>query len=79
MGTGFQASLLDPLDRPQVGPIGSGKLTAATALACAFICDDLGCGTCPACVRVRRMGASSRVRSMCSVAIAGPCRSTSQR
>jgi len=37
-----------------VGPHGSGKRTAATLLACALICDDGGCGTCPACVRVRR-------------------------
>jgi len=44
-----------------VGPKGSGKLTAAIALACAFICDDLGCGACPACTRVRR-GAHPDVR-----------------
>jgi DNA polymerase-3 subunit delta' len=37
-----------------VGPQGSGKSTAAALLACAFICDDNGCGTCPACARVRR-------------------------
>ncbi len=37
-----------------VGPQGSGKLTAATALGCAFICDDDGCGACSACARVRR-------------------------
>jgi DNA polymerase-3 subunit delta' len=37
-----------------VGPQGSGKRTAATALACAFICEDHGCGACHACARVRR-------------------------
>jgi DNA polymerase-3 subunit delta' len=37
-----------------VGPPGSGKRTAARALACALVCEDGGCGTCPACVRVRR-------------------------
>ncbi len=36
------------------GPPGSGKATAARALACALLCDDGGCGTCPACVRVKR-------------------------
>jgi DNA polymerase-3 subunit delta' len=35
-----------------VGPTGSGKKTAAKALACALFCDDGGCGTCPACYRV---------------------------
>jgi DNA polymerase-3 subunit delta' len=44
-----------------VGPQGSGKLGAAVALACAFICDDKGCGACPACARVRR-GAHPDVR-----------------
>jgi DNA polymerase III subunit delta' len=37
-----------------VGPPGSGKATAAKALACAVICDDDGCGTCGDCYRVRR-------------------------
>ena len=37
-----------------VGPTGSGKVAAATALACAFICEDDGCGACHACARVRR-------------------------
>jgi DNA polymerase-3 subunit delta' len=37
-----------------VGPQGSGKRTAAKALACAFICEDHGCGACHACARVRR-------------------------
>ncbi|HEY5433308.1 MAG TPA: DNA polymerase III subunit delta' [Coriobacteriia bacterium] len=37
-----------------VGPQGSGKRTAALLLACAFICEDGGCGACPACARVRR-------------------------
>jgi DNA polymerase-3 subunit delta' len=44
-----------------VGPQGSGKKTAAMLLACALICDDGGCGTCPACQRVRR-GAHPDVR-----------------
>lgn len=44
-----------------VGPAGSGKRTAALLLACALICDDGGCGTCPACARVRR-GAHPDVR-----------------
>ncbi len=37
-----------------VGPPGSGKKTAAVALACAVFCDDDGCGSCPECTRVRR-------------------------
>lgn len=37
-----------------VGPQGAGKKTAARALACAVICDDGGCGTCPACQRIRK-------------------------
>jgi len=37
-----------------VGPPGSGKGTAAKALACAVLCDDNGCGTCGECYRVRR-------------------------
>jgi DNA polymerase-3 subunit delta' len=37
-----------------VGPPGSGKKTAALALACALFCEDNGCGACPACGRVRR-------------------------
>jgi len=36
-----------------VGPTGAGKKSAARALACALFCDDNGCGTCPACHRVR--------------------------
>lgn len=36
-----------------VGPPGSGKKTAALALACAVFCDD-GCGACPSCTRIRR-------------------------
>jgi DNA polymerase-3 subunit delta' len=44
-----------------VGPTGSGKRSAAVLLACALICDDGGCGTCPACARVRR-GAHADVR-----------------
>jgi len=36
-----------------VGPPGSGKKTAAVALACAVFCDD-GCGACPICTRVKR-------------------------
>ncbi|TDB38723.1 MAG: DNA polymerase III subunit delta' [Actinobacteria bacterium] len=35
-----------------VGPSGSGKKTAAVALACAVFCDDGGCGACPTCYRV---------------------------
>lgn len=35
-----------------VGPTGSGKITAAKALACALFCDDGGCGACPTCYRV---------------------------
>jgi len=37
-----------------VGPPGSGKGTAARALACAVLCDDNGCGACAECYRVRR-------------------------
>lgn len=37
-----------------VGPSGVGKKTAARALACALVCDDHGCGGCPACRRVQR-------------------------
>ena len=36
-----------------VGPPGAGKKTAASALACALLCDDDGCGACAACYRVR--------------------------
>ncbi len=36
------------------GPAGSGKKTAAKALASAIVCEDGGCGTCAACQRVRR-------------------------
>ena len=36
-----------------VGPPGSGKATAAKALACAVLCDDDGCGSCGTCYRVR--------------------------
>jgi DNA polymerase III subunit delta' len=38
------------------GPPGSGKATAARALACALLCDDGGCGACQACLRVKRGG-----------------------
>ncbi|HET6351529.1 MAG TPA: DNA polymerase III subunit delta' [Coriobacteriia bacterium] len=37
-----------------VGPPGSGKKTAAKALACALLCGDNGCGSCGVCSRVRR-------------------------
>ena len=37
-----------------VGPPGSGRKTAAVALACALMCGNGGCGTCSACVRVKR-------------------------
>jgi DNA polymerase-3 subunit delta' len=37
-----------------VGPAGSGKKTAAKALACAIVCEDRGCGTCAACQRIRK-------------------------
>ncbi|MBA4370359.1 MAG: DNA polymerase III subunit delta' [Coriobacteriaceae bacterium] len=37
-----------------VGPPGSGKKTAARALACALVCDDGGCGACPTCYRVKK-------------------------
>ena len=37
-----------------VGPPGSGKKSAALALACALFCDDAGCGACGACSRVKR-------------------------
>jgi len=36
-----------------VGPTGSGKKSAARALACALFCADGGCGACPACRRAR--------------------------
>ena len=39
-----------------VGPPGSGKGTAARALACAVLCDDNGCGMCSVCHRVKRGG-----------------------
>ncbi|MBC7266841.1 MAG: DNA polymerase III subunit delta' [Coriobacteriia bacterium] len=35
-----------------VGQPGSGTLAMAQALACAVLCEDGGCGACPACVRV---------------------------
>jgi DNA polymerase-3 subunit delta' len=35
------------------GPTGTGKKTAARALACAVFCADGGCGSCPACRRVQ--------------------------
>jgi DNA polymerase-3 subunit delta' len=35
------------------GPTGSGKKTAARALACALFCDDDGCGVCSTCHRIR--------------------------
>ncbi|HSQ22505.1 MAG TPA: DNA polymerase III subunit delta' C-terminal domain-containing protein [Coriobacteriia bacterium] len=38
-----------------VGPTGSGKKTAARALACALFCEDGGCGSCAVCRRVRAM------------------------
>jgi DNA polymerase-3 subunit delta' len=44
-----------------VGPPGSGKRSAALLLACALVCEDGGCGACPACARVRR-GAHPDVR-----------------
>jgi DNA polymerase-3 subunit delta' len=37
-----------------VGPGGSGKKSAARALACAMLCEDGGCGSCPACQRIRK-------------------------
>lgn len=37
-----------------LGAPGSGKLDAAWALAQALICEDSGCGSCDACVRVAR-------------------------
>jgi DNA polymerase-3 subunit delta' len=37
-----------------VGAPGSGKATAAKALACAVLCEDNGCGACSACQRVKR-------------------------
>lgn len=37
-----------------VGPAGTGKKTAARALACAAVCDDDGCGICRACSRIMR-------------------------
>jgi DNA polymerase III subunit delta' len=53
-----------------VGPPGSGKHTAALALACALECDDGGCGVCPACVRVKR-GAHPDVRRLEPAGAAG--------
>jgi DNA polymerase-3 subunit delta' len=38
-----------------VGPTGSGKKTAARALACALFCDDGGCGSCSSCRRAHTM------------------------
>ena len=38
-----------------VGPTGSGKKSAARALACSIFCDDGGCGSCHACRRVRSL------------------------
>ena len=38
-----------------VGPTGSGKKSAARALACALFCADGGCGSCSACRRVRAL------------------------
>ncbi|MCX8007194.1 MAG: DNA polymerase III subunit delta' [Coriobacteriia bacterium] len=35
-----------------VGPAGSGTLAMAQAFACALVCDDQGCGACPACAQV---------------------------
>lgn len=35
-----------------VGPTGTGRATAARALACALLCGGDGCGTCAACSRV---------------------------
>ena len=37
-----------------VGAPGSGKATAARALACAVLCADDGCGACGSCYRIRR-------------------------
>jgi len=37
-----------------VGAPGSGKATAARALACALLCGDDGCGACGVCYRMRR-------------------------
>ncbi len=53
-----------------VGPPGSGKHTAAKALACALLCDDNGCGACGACVRVKR-GAHPDVHSVSPEGAAG--------
>jgi len=36
-----------------VGPTGTGKKTAARALACALFCDDGACGSCGTCRRIR--------------------------
>lgn len=36
-----------------VGPTGSGKKTAARALACAVLCPDGGCGSCRTCRRIK--------------------------
>ena len=38
-----------------VGPTGSGKKSAARALACALFCADGGCGSCSACRRVKAL------------------------
>lgn len=46
-----------------VGPPGSSKRTAARALACALMCEDGGCGACPACSRVKR-GSHADVREI---------------
>ena len=35
------------------GPPGSGRSTAALALAAALVCPQGGCGTCPDCVAVK--------------------------
>jgi DNA polymerase-3 subunit delta' len=37
-----------------VGPPGSGKRSAARALACSLLCADGGCGGCGVCARVKR-------------------------
>lgn len=37
-----------------VGPAGTGKKSAARALACAILCEDDACGTCEVCRRVKR-------------------------
>lgn len=45
------------------GPAGGGKKSAARALACGVICKDGGCGSCPACARIRR-GVHADVREI---------------